>query len=631
MVGSRVARTAGAAAVLLLVLLAAIAPSSTAGAEPELPTSAGPATGFSYAGTWSTPYTFTLCPPDDPSQCSPFESGEAAQFVLTGPCDGVAPCQLLVSHTTFPFGTLVCLTPRDDAVGYQFSISSYATSMKIALGGTEAAPTITGSSTHPVNYGGMFWAQLTQYTGATRTAPGSTVTPAACEPVPPKEPAKPATPTAVGGNAKATVSWAAPTGGPEIVVYWVTPYKDGVAQPRVAAFGSGVTSKEVTGLTNGSTYRFTVTAANFDGESPPSELSNAVIPEGPATAPNPPLAVRGIPGPGRVTVEWLPPNLDGGSPVTGYVIETFLDGESTGTTPVGNVGSKVLTGLTSGRWYTFKVAAVNAVGTSAQSAASESVSPTAPTGPKPVADFDGDGTTDVAVFRPSNGGWFVDGSAVTYLGLSGDRPVPADYDGSGSSDRAVWRPSTGAWFTDGAGDPTYHGLDGDIPVPGDYDGDDATDRAVFRPSDGGWYLDGDGVTFLGLATDIPVPADYDGDGTTDLAVFRPSPGAWYVDGEAAQYFGAPGDVPLPGDYDGDGATDLAVFRPSQGAWYVDGGDTTWFGLGTDTPVPGQYDADPATDIAVFRPSNGGWYIDGSPATYYGLDGDIPAPKNPALS
>jgi hypothetical protein len=266
-------------------------------------------------------------------------------------------------------------------------------------------------------------------------------------------------------------------------------------------------------------------------------------------------------------------------------------------------------------------------------------------------DFDGDGKTDVAVFRPDAGNWFYlqssdDAFRSVQFGLIGDRIAPGDYDGDGKTDYAVFRPSNGVWYIlqSRAGfTAAQFGIAEDLPVQGDFDGDGKTDIAVFRPSSGTWYLlqstAGFAAVPFGLSTDKPVRGDFDGDGKADIAVFRPSNGTWYRFNSSnnqfvAVQFGISEDKPIAADYDGDGKTDIAVFRPSNGTWYLlqstAGFRGVQWGIETDQPVPGDYDGDSKTDIAVFRPSNGNWYLVLSSGAHrvpsFGAGNDVAVPS-----
>ncbi|MCS6874730.1 MAG: FG-GAP-like repeat-containing protein [Pyrinomonadaceae bacterium] len=243
-------------------------------------------------------------------------------------------------------------------------------------------------------------------------------------------------------------------------------------------------------------------------------------------------------------------------------------------------------------------------------------------------DFDGDELADLAVFRPSNGTWFILNSSNNSLstvqfGLSSDKLAPADYDGDAKTDIAVFR--NGTWYILKSSNSSFEavnfGISEDLPMPADYDGDRKADISVFRPSSGTWYRlnssnGGFSVTQFGTNGDIPLAADYDGDGRADITVFRPSIGTWFRLNSSnnsffALQFGSSGDKPVIGDFNSDGRADLAVFRPSNGFWYIlmSGSNSLYaaqFGISTDLPAPADFNGDGRAELCVFR--NGTWHV-----------------------
>ncbi len=261
-------------------------------------------------------------------------------------------------------------------------------------------------------------------------------------------------------------------------------------------------------------------------------------------------------------------------------------------------------------------------------------------------DFDGDNKSDISVYRPGNGVWYLlnstAGFSAAHFGISTDKIVPADYDGDGKADIAIWR--DGVWYllrSTAGFTAAQFGTAGDIPMPADFTGDGKAELAVYRPSNGFWYtLDLVNNAFtptrFGAAEDKPVVADYDGDLKADYAIYRPSEGIWYLlrstAGFSAVRFGISSDKPVVGDYDGDGKADQAVYRPETRTWYLlrssRGFTATQFGIETDVPTPADYDGDNKTDIAVFR--EGIWYVLKSAnaqffSVQFGVNTDAPVP------
>jgi hypothetical protein len=191
--------------------------------------------------------------PAAPANVTATAGNQSAVVTWSAPANGGSP---ITSYTITPY------------------IGSAAQTATVVSGSPPATSTTVTGLTNGTGY--TFQVTATNGVGTgSASAPSNQVTPTA-----PTVPAAPTGVTATAGNQSATVKWTAPAnGGSPITLYTVTPYQAGVAQPVTQISGSPpATTANVTGLTNGDQYTFTVTATNAVGSGPASASSSPVTP-----------------------------------------------------------------------------------------------------------------------------------------------------------------------------------------------------------------------------------------------------------------------------------------------------------------------------------------------------------------
>lgn len=227
------------------------------------------------------------------------------------------------------------------------------------------------------------WFQSCQGT-APALPPGPGFTPLNCPtPVATAAPGAPQNVFGVASNNAVTVNWSPAQSNQPVTSYTVTTTTAGPAVAPVTVVpvaGSNFppTSVLISGLVNGTSYTFTVTATNASGTSPASAPSTPVTPPGIAV-PAAPTGVTALAGDTEASVSFTVSPPPQGAPITSYLVTSAPGGIVVSIPPPasGNIATALVGGLTNGVSYTFTVQAVNVAGASAPSASSNAVVPSA--------------------------------------------------------------------------------------------------------------------------------------------------------------------------------------------------------------------------------------------------------------
>ena len=444
--------------------------SYTATARTGSPTATGP--GVTASGT-SSPLTITGLTNGTTYYVTVYATNLAGNSIESSPY-GVLPSTVPgaptnVTATLISGGVSVAFTPPTSTGGAP--INSYMVTS--SPGGITA----TGGQ-GPITVRGLTNGVTYTFTVVATNAAGSSPASAPSNPVTPQAftiPSPPLLPNATPGDQQATVSFTTPldNGGSPITSYTVTSNPGGISATGPA---SPIT---ITGLTDGTSYTFTVVATNAAGNSQPSTVSNAVTPM-PATIPSsPPAPVASARNQGAL-VSVTPPQSNGGSPITSYTVTS----NPGGITATGSASPITITGLTDGTSYTFTAVATNAVGTSQPSPASNAVTPSASLAPA------NDNFANAQVITGSSG---------TVAGTNVNATTEAGEPGSGGA--SVWYaytvPSGGGVLQIDTCGSSF------TPAVVAYTGSSVTALTLLGSSTVGVYCGATGTTISGIQVALP--------------------------------------------------------------------------------------------------------------------------------
>lgn len=274
-----------------------------------------------------------------------------------------------------------------------------------------------------------------------------------------------------------------------------------------------------------------------------------------------------------------------------------------------------------------------------------------------TGDFNGDGYTDVGVYEPAYGYWYIalsTGTAFAPSGANNGRWLS----GWGTERRSAWQ---------------YE------PIVGDFNGDGIDDVGLHEKYYGYWYIalstgsafvptgpnNGRWLEGFGAETDYEnrlwryqaIVGDFNGDGMDDVGVYEAKYGYWYAAMSRGSYFDRVGAYsnqrwlenwavgnesdelwryrPIVGDFNGDGMDDVIAYEPEYGYWYVavselgayfrptEGHSSRWlenWAIAVKQfqyhPIVGDFNGDNVQDIGVYEEQYGFWYAAMNRDTYF---------------